>query len=228
MQLNRRLSINLLLLPLRGRVSFQRPCGLAENANFRINQQIGSAKSVLRPPKLPDPKVCGKERDGRCADQLTPRKKQVVQLRSNSFVSKSQREDQQKTPKPIHPDPLQSDSWKCSSCSCFNTSKLHCDHCLQRRSDIWKCFGCGKLNQTTDNSCSSCNAAKDLGLYLISRGEELTENYKEWVCSNCKTTTPLRKSTCRGCGQVNCIVEKALNYKGNGNGLRMLLGKKED
>jgi len=85
----------------------------------------------------------------------------------------------------------------------------------------WKCFGCANSNLATDHICGKCSAPKNLGLYLVSRGEM---GLTEWNCK-CGAKTQIYIPKCSRCGKESEKVQKALEYAGNSIGWGELFGK---
>jgi ribosomal protein L40E len=106
--------------------------------------------------------------------------------------------------------------WRCRYCGDAYQTEGKCSRCGQPRvGKNWKCFGCGKETNVNHEICYTCNAPKDLGLYLVSIGVNLTETRQQWVCRECNATTPLHLYACSNCKANHTKVRDAMQYKGN-------------
>ena len=104
--------------------------------------------------------------------------------------------------------------WSCRYCGEAKQTETVCTTCGHAQDDVkWSCFGCGETNSGQLSICNSCDASKELWLYLVLVGVDMTDSSRKWKCA-CGGETPVYMARCGKCKAENAEVKKAMEFRG--------------
>ena len=150
--------------------------------------------------------VCGKECGGECKNPRNAVNTAITEPVPSSAVP---------VPIPEEVSPDSSSTWKCRYCNDPDQTDTTCSTCKRNRDTAeWKCFNCGEMNPNTQYVCLSCQASRELCIYLRSMGVKVTDDQKGWTHGKCEYKNPLYKQKCGRCEKLNLKILKALQFKG--------------